>query len=413
MPRPKAKAPARRYHISGQSVVTIGGRDFYLGPHDSPESIVRYAALIALYQASGLTLPEGFELASLDPQVSMMLGGGEAMPTQQQNKTVLVRDVTAGYRTLIRIKYASHQSELDRTLRLCDEIDEQAGSVPANEYGPVRLQELRRKWVGIGNARVYCNRLTNAVIRCWKWAVSQELVDESAWRRLRSVEPLRIGQTEAHETEPVEPVSLDVVKATAKELTPILKAMIRIQAATGMRPSEVCMMRPADIDRSGDVWFFRPKKHKTANRGKKKSVPLIGDARDALTDYLNRGADEFCFSPKESVAWVNAKKRSERQSKVPPSQASRAKSDPRKQPGDHYTHTSYRQSIQRAAKRAGVESWHPYQLRHTAATVIRDALGVEAAQSMLGHSRASMTEHYAKQTDARAIEAAKVAPRIG
>lgn len=46
MARMKAKAPARRYHISGQSVVTIAGRDFYMGPHDSPESIEGCAALI-------------------------------------------------------------------------------------------------------------------------------------------------------------------------------------------------------------------------------------------------------------------------------------------------------------------------------------------------------------------------------
>ncbi len=46
MARPKSKAPARRYHLSGQSIVTIGGRDFYLGLHDSPESIARYAVLM-------------------------------------------------------------------------------------------------------------------------------------------------------------------------------------------------------------------------------------------------------------------------------------------------------------------------------------------------------------------------------
>ena len=57
MPRQKAKAPARRYHISGQSIVTLNGRDFYLGPHDSPESIARYAVLIGIYQRNGLSLP--------------------------------------------------------------------------------------------------------------------------------------------------------------------------------------------------------------------------------------------------------------------------------------------------------------------------------------------------------------------
>lgn len=73
MPRPKAKAPARRFHVSGQSVVTIAGRDYYLGTHDSPESIARYAVLIARYQAGGLTLPEDFTLEGVEGQVSAML----------------------------------------------------------------------------------------------------------------------------------------------------------------------------------------------------------------------------------------------------------------------------------------------------------------------------------------------------
>lgn len=62
MARPKAKAPARSYHISGQSIVRIGGRDFYLGKHDSPESIARFAVLIVTYHQGGLTLPVDLEI---------------------------------------------------------------------------------------------------------------------------------------------------------------------------------------------------------------------------------------------------------------------------------------------------------------------------------------------------------------
>ncbi len=50
MARPKAQAPAGQYHLSGQSIVQIGGQSFYLGKHDSPESIARYAVLVGIYQ---------------------------------------------------------------------------------------------------------------------------------------------------------------------------------------------------------------------------------------------------------------------------------------------------------------------------------------------------------------------------
>ena len=35
--------------------------------------------------------------------------------------------------------------------------------------------------------------------------------------------------------------------------------------------------------------------------------------------------------------------------------------------------------------------WHPHQLRHNAATEIRRAFGLEAAQLALGHSSAQVT----------------------
>ncbi len=411
MARPKAKAPTLRYHLSGQSVVTLDGKDYYLGKHDSPESLARYAVLIGIYQANGLKLPYDFDAELLDAKAAILTPRAP-QPTHQAEQVLLVRHVTASYRTLIVTKYPHNPAELHRLGRICDETDTYEGDRRADDYGPLALQRQRQRWVAAGNSRVYCNRLTNAVVRMFKFAVSQELVKPETWQRLQSVEPLRIGQTPAPETEPRRPVPIEVVRETALHLSPVLKAMLRVQVATGMRPSEVCNIRPCDIDRRGAVWMFRPTKHKTANKGKRKAVPLVGDAREALTDYLNRDAMAYCFSPAESMAWFRANQRAKRQSKVQPSQASRAKQKPRKMPGERFDAGSYRQSIQRAAKRAGVESWHPYQLRHLAGTVVRDALGPEAAQALLGHANLSMTEHYAKITELKAVEAANAAPQL-
>ena len=412
MARPKAKAPSLRYHISGQSVVTIDGKDYYLGKHDSPETIARYAVLIKTYQDGGLKLASDFDPADLDARAAILLNHMAPQPTQQAAEPLMVRHITASYRGLIRTKYASNPAELHRLNQICDETDKHEGDRRTEEYGPLALQRQRKRWIDGGNSRVYCNRLTNAVVRMFKWAVSQELVEHETWQKLKSVEPLRIGQTAAPETEPVKPVAIEVVRETAKHLSPVLKAMLRVQVATGMRPSEVCNIRPCDIDRSGEVWMFRPAKHKTANKGKRKAVPLIGDARDAITDYLNRDPQAYCFSPAESVAWWQATKRANRKTKVQPSQEFRAVENPRKKPGECFDSHGYRQAIQRAAKRAAVEAWHPYQLRHLAGTVVRDALGIEHAQALLGHSHASMTEHYAKQNESKAIEAAKSAPKL-
>ena len=83
MARPKAKAPALSYHISGQSIVRIDSRDFYLGKQDSPESIARYAVLIGIYQAGGMSLPEDFNASTLDERAALVLGQSQAVVSQQ------------------------------------------------------------------------------------------------------------------------------------------------------------------------------------------------------------------------------------------------------------------------------------------------------------------------------------------
>lgn len=414
MARPKSKAPARRYHLSGQSVVTIQGQDYYLGPHDSPEALARYAVLIGIYQQNGLKLPDGFDTEQLDRQASLMLGGG-AQPANQAAQPITVGHVTALFREHIKIKYANNKQELDRHNRICDKLDERYGEMLASDFGPVKLADYRSWLVDQGLARKYVNRLINCVVAVFRHAVAGELIGPEKITQLQSLEPLRYGQTKAPEKPKVKPVDIEAVRATAKHLPPPVKAMIRVQLATGMRPGEVCKMTPGDIDRSGETWIYVPSSHKTAWRGTDKAVPLNSEAMDAIKDYLNRRPDAFLFSPKESMAWRRAVAAANR--KTPRNQGNRKgtnrKENPKSQPRDHYDPQAYRQAIRRAAEKAKVEHWTPYQIRHLAATEIRSALGgLEEAKSLLGHSTALMTSHYAKVNIEAAKRAAEHAPKL-
>ena len=77
---------------------------------------------------------------------------------------------------------------------------------------------------------------------------------------------------------------------------------------------------------------------------------------------------------------------------------------PKRQPRESYDSSSYRRALQRACKKAGVQQWHPHQLRHNAATALREQFGIEAARLILGHRSAAVTEIYAEVNRARAIE---------
>lgn len=81
--------------------------------------------------------------------------------------------------------------------------------------------------------------------------------------------------------------------------------------------------------------------------------------------------------------------------------------NPRWAPGSQYTSNSYRRAIHRACESNGIEKWSPNRLRHTAATEIRREFGLEAAQVILGHSQANVTQVYAERDAAKGYEVAR------
>ena len=54
--------------------------------------------------------------------------------------------------------------------------------------------------------------------------------------------------------------------------------------------------------------------------------------------------------------------------------------------------------------------WHPNQLRHAFATRVRKGYWLEAAQVLLGHSKADVTQVYAERNETLAAD---VAAKIG
>jgi integrase len=190
---------------------------------------------------------------------------------------------------------------------------------------------------------------------------------------------------------------------------------------TGMRPGEVCNLRPMDIDRSSDVWEYRPGSHKTEHHGRSRTVYLGPQAKEILAKYLFREPSEHCFSPSESRQWFRDQATQAR--KTPKSCGNRVgkrskpvkKSANSRKPRQFFDSSSYGQAIQYACAKAwpapaAVKSdatqlkpwiqshrWAPNQIRHTQATAIRKQFGLEAAQVILGHASADVTQIYAER----------------
>ena len=180
--------------------------------------------------------------------------------------------------------------------------------------------------------------------------------------------------------------------------------MIELQRLTGMRPGEVVIMRTRDLDMGGDVWVYTPSRHKTEHHGKTREIFLGPKGQAVLRPWLKADQEAYLFSPAEAMQERRAERRRRRKTPVQPSQQDRARARPRKIPGFRYTVASFRKAIQSACRKAGVTSWHPHQLRHTAATEIRRRFGLEAARVILGHEDVRAAQIYAEEDRGRGVE---------
>jgi integrase len=388
--------------------VTIDGHDIYLGRHGTQSSRNEYDRLIGEYLANDRSLPKDDQLPIKVTQVILKywrfaegyyLKDGEPTSEQEGLKPVL--------RTLKRLY----------------------GEKPVEEFGPLALKSIRRQWIQAGHARGTINKNVGRIKRVFKWAASEELIPVEIYQALSTVVGLKVGRSNAHEPEPVSPVDLVIVEKTMQCLCDVVCDMIRVQLLAGMRPAEVCRVRPGDIDRTGDVWEYRPESHKTQHHGKKRVVFFGPDAQAVLMPYLLRAEDAFCFSPREAVAQQRDAQNQAR--KTPPNHGNRrghrreglAGTKAKRQPGQRYDTDSYRRAIHRGCDLAfppdeqlkgdalkiwqSERRWSPNRLRHTKGTEIRKTFGLEAAQVILGHAAADVTQIYAERDAEKAREVAR------
>lgn len=388
MPRKRNPVPSYLHHRpSDRAYVKVGKVFTYLGKYGSAESKAAYARIVAACQP-----------ATEEPrQVPPLPAGGT------------VGDVVAAF--LDRHEGGYSASEWDYYRAAVGVLLAVAGvtDLPPAEFGPRALSQVRDAMVGKGWTREHVNAQVRRVRRVFRWAESVELMPAGKWFQLRSLEGLKAGKTQAKDQRKKQPVADEVVERTIPHLSRTVAAMVRFQRLTGCRPQDVCRLNWAEIDRTADVWVFRPDKHKTAHRGHSREV-YIGPQAQAVILPLATGREDTpaVFSPR--VAW------GERRAAV--KKGGRPNYTPKGPPvtvRETYDVMSYLRAVERGIARANagkepadcIPEWRPNELRHAAGTEMRRKHGLEVAQKLLGHKHASTTEIYAKLVDETAASAAR------
>jgi len=365
----------RKHRKSGQAIVTLSGKDHYLGPHGTNASKAEYDRLIGEWLANGRRLPD-----------------------QSEEQAITVQTLLADYWRWAKTYYVKNGRPTDEQSCIKIAIRDTRrlyANVSVEDFGPLALEAIRGEMLKRDASRGYINAQINRVRRIFKWGVAKQKVPPMVLHALQAVDGLKAGKCKARETKPVLPVSDDVIDATVKHCRKVLSAMIRFQRLTGCRPGEVCSVKPKDIERAGDVWFYRPSSHKMEHKGRGRVIPIGPKAQEILMPYLLRDENKFCFlrhCGKRYERWHYSNQINtacDRAFPAPPS----IKSEPAKLKAWRKKHR-----------------WAPNRLRHSAATAIREQFGLEAAQVILGHATADVTQVYAERDQKKA---AQVMAKIG
>lgn len=390
------RVPSYCHHkASGQAYLKVKGRTLYLGLYGSQDSRDAYADAVAAV------------LAGNEPQASV-----PSRNVSAPQGSLPVADVCDRYLAYAKGYYRKNgkvTSEVAMISSACAHAKALFGDCPAESFGPLALKAVRSRMIAAGLARTTVNKGVHRIRRAFKWAAGEELIPASVAASLSMVSGLRAGRTEARESEPVQPIDDSVVDATLPHLPAVVADMVRLQRLAGMRPAEVCLIRPCDVDRSGEVWVYTPESHKTEHHGRQRVIFIGPQGQKVLLPYLDRDPQIRCFRPCDSEAKRRAQQHSIRTTPLccGNTPGSNVKPLPLRKAGVEYTSSTYGKAVTRACKNAGVERWSPNRLRHTAATEVRAKFGLEAAQTILGHSTARMSEHYAEKNLAAGAEVAR------
>lgn len=418
-----ARVPSYRLHrASGKAVVTLSGRDHYLGEYGSPESSSRYRELVGRW-----------------------LAGGKKLPTETPSEPLSVAETLLAYLEYCEKHYASrrrYDALLARIKAALKPVRELFGSEPVDGFRAKALMLVRQKFIDAGHNRSTVNAKIGQIKRCFKWAAREEMIPVSTYHSLSTVEGLRIGDAAVPESKPVSTVADEIVDAIRPHLSRQVWGLIQLQRWTGCRPGEAVSIRGIDIDRSGLVWIYKPEHFKSEHLGHKRAIALGPKVQEIIGEFLRPG---YLFDPREEERERLAARSAARQ--TPLSCGNRPgtnrKQRRRRAPGSCYTVNAVRRAIERAClkvwplpetlrrnpgersktwrERLGdrwrdVLAWkadhtfHPNQLRHSFATKVRRDFGLDGAQVALGHAKADVTQVYAERDLQLAVE---IARRIG
>lgn len=401
----KLKVPPLR-SSGGYAYCFAGRRQVRLGRADDPETEGRYRTFVAEWLAAGCRWPDEKR--------------PEAVLTVQGMVDAYTKHVAEHYRRPSTGEPTREGSNLKHALV---ELLELFRDLPATKVDALVVKRAREAMVARGLCRRTVNDRVQRIQRMVRWAAEERLVPPSVHHEVKLVSPLKPGRGGAHDNPPRVAVSIEHVEAAKKHLPKPLVALVDFMLMTGARCGEACQLASRYVDRTKEVWEFRPRKHKGEWRGHTRVVLIGPKAQAAVLPFLREEPDRAWFRPCDVVEAMHAESRKRH------ALARRAKGQPlwpkhmarvrRKRkgaaaqisPGTEYETHAVGRAIQRACDAAGIPRFGTHALRHAAASKIYAERGEEAVVATIGHGSPIISRRYT--TAARQALAVTTAKQLG
>lgn len=353
------RIPSYRLHKpSGRAVVSVARKDHYLGKYGSVESLEAYGQLIAkLSTGAPLTLQNTPTVAGYTVNEVIL-----AFLQHAQSYYVKNNKLTA--------EYDCFRSALRPLSSLYGTT--QAGGLTG--FNASKLSAVRDKMVDLGWSRTYINKSVSRLRHVFRFGNRHNMLGTivegaAVITSLEDLEPLAKGRCGAVELPKRTSVPLEYINAIREKVNQRTKDMIDLCLLTGCRPGELVSLTTRMIDVShGDVWSAVLDDHKMVHHDKIRVIAFGPKAKLILRKYLRTNLDARLFPIRRDT---------------------------------------FSKTLVYWCKKLGLPTFTGHWLRHNCATNIREEIGLDGAQIILGHSDQRTTQIYAHLRDDRAIEIAR------
>jgi len=190
---PRNTHPKLRLHKATQTAyVKLNGHRIYLCKWDHPNRQQKYFSILAEWERAGRRYPF------------------EPVATHIEQDDMSVVEVLAAYSEHAKQYYVhadgTPTGQIDRVMSALQGVRDLFADIPAVEFGPVKLDAVRARWIANGLSRSTINSMTGCVKLCFKWAAEKELIPASVYHGLSVLGGLKAGRTQAKEPDPIRPV---------------------------------------------------------------------------------------------------------------------------------------------------------------------------------------------------------------